>query len=129
MSERLRIRVLRLRQLSIRGLYDRLQKPCNLDVTRLGEERREAPPRVCQLTASALWLTVLETPTGRSEVPQPRYQLVVPEARRVRQRPRGLAVLAAQHVPLDTPEDPLQASARRRPLLGCRVVLHGHDRA
>ena len=129
MSERLRISVLRLRQLSIGRLYDRLQQPRNLDLARHGEERSEPPARVRQLTPSAFRLAVLQPPAGRGEVAQPRHELVLPQARRVRERPSRLAVLAAQQVPLDAPEDPLKASARRRPLLGCRVILHGHDRA
>ena len=83
MSVRLRIRVLRLRQLSTRRLYDRLQQPCNLDLTRLGEEGRQAAARVRELASGPLRLAVLRPPAGRGEVPEPGDELVRTETLRV----------------------------------------------
>src|SRR5687767_5469536 len=76
MSVRLRIRVLRLRQLSTRRLYDRVQQPCNLDLARLGQERGEATPRMRELAAGAVRLAVLCPPPGCREVAKAGNELV-----------------------------------------------------
>src|SRR3954453_17004959 len=129
MSVRPRISVLRLRQLSIGRLYDRVEEVRNLDLPRLRQERREAPPRGGELAAGALGLTVLPPPAGRGEVAQSRHELIVAEPRRLVERRRRLTVLGPQEVSLRAPEDALEPRSRRRPLVGTRVVLHAVDRA
>ena len=59
MSVRLRMRVLRLRQLSTGRLYDRVEKARNLDLPVLGRKRCEPPPRMRELAARAVELAVL----------------------------------------------------------------------
>ena len=68
MSVRPRIRVLRLRQLSIGRLYDRVEEARNLDLAVLGDEGREPAPRVRELPPAALGLALLRAPAGGREM-------------------------------------------------------------
>lgn len=130
MSVRPRISVLRLRQLSIRRLYDRVEKERKLDLPGRGQKRREATAGARELPPGALGLSVADPPSGRREVTEPRHELALAEARRPLERPGGLAVLPAQQVTFDAPEDPLQAGVAGRPVhVRTRVVRHGDDRA
>ena len=129
MSVRLKINVLRLRQLSMRRLYDRVHQPCNLDLAGFGQEGGKATPCVRELTASALGLAVLCSPAGGGQVAQASDELVLAEARRLVQRPRGLAVLTSEQVTLGPPENALKTPLRRGPVLGTKVLVHGRDRA
>src|SRR4029453_12652538 len=99
MSERLRISVLRLRQLSTGRLYDRVEEGCNLDLARLREEGREAPSRVRELSSAPLGLAVLDAPARGGEVPEAGDELVLAEPRSFVERPRCLAVLATEEMP------------------------------
>src|SRR5262245_44057160 len=131
MSERLRISVLRLRQLSTRRLYDRVEERRNLDLARLGEEWREPAARVRELPMRPLRLAVLEAPPGGGEMPEAGDELVLAEPRRLVEGPRRLGVLGPKEVAFRAPEDALQPGLRRRPLriLRSRVVAHADDRA
>ena len=82
-----------------------------------------------ELALRPLALAVLRAPAGRGEVAEARHELVLAEAGRLVERPRGLTVLAPVKMALRTPEDSLEAPLRRRPLVGFRVVVHAHDRA
>jgi hypothetical protein len=131
MSVRLRISVLRLRQLSIGRLYDRVEQPRNLHLARLRQERCEPPPRVRELPARPLRLAVLSSPAGSGEVAEAGDELVGAETFRLVERAGRLAVLATEEMALGAPEDALEPRVGRRPLgfLGSRVVVHGDDRA
>src|SRR5687768_5313770 len=94
MSERPRISVLRLRQLSTGRLYDRVEESRNLDLAGLGEERREPAARVRELPPRPLRLAVLDAPARGGQMPQARYELVLAEPVRLVERRRRLSVLA-----------------------------------
>ena len=78
---------MRLRQLSTGRLYDRFEKARNLDLARLGQERRESATCVRELPLRTLRLAVLGAPAGRGEVPQPCDELVLTEPGRLVESP------------------------------------------
>ena len=132
MSERLRMSVLRLRQLSTGRLYDRVEEARKLDLAGLGQKGSEPAAGGGELPPGALGLAVLEPPPGGGEVPEARDQLLVAEARRLVERSRRLRVLGAEQMALGAPEDGLQPGLGRRPFLldlRSRVVAHADDRA
>src|SRR5215207_5130742 len=115
MSVRLRMSVLRFRQLSMHRLYDRREHACNLDLPPLRQERAEAPLRVRELAPRPLRLAVLRPPTGGGQVTQSRHEFLLAEPCGLRQRCRRLAVFRPQQVPLRAPENALETRLRRRP--------------
>jgi hypothetical protein len=129
MSVRLRMRVLRLRQLSIGRLYDRVEQACNLHLAVLRQERAEPSARMRELASRTSGLALLRAPPGGRQMPQPGDELPLAEPGGLVERPRRLGVLAAEQVALGPPEDALQARLGRRPVVRTRVVVHGHDRA
>ena len=122
MSVRLRISVLRLRQLSTGRFYDPLDQRHSL------WERCQPPPRVRELSARPLELAGLRTIAGGGEVMQAVQKLVVAEPEALGERSGGRDELAPLEVLLAAPEDRPQARFGRRPLL-VRVLGHGHGRA
>lgn len=129
MSVRLRISVLRLRQLSIGRLYDRVEQPCNLHLAVLGQERRKPAACVRELPSRAAGLAGLCPVTRRCEVPEAGDEIPLAEPGGLVERPRRLPELASEQVPFGPPEDGLQPRLGRRPVVRTRVVVHGHDRA
>ena len=122
MSVRLRISVLRLRQLSTGRFYDPLEQRPSL------WERRQPPPRVRKLPSRPLELAGLGAIAGGGEVMQAVQELVLTEPEALGERAGGRDELAPFEVLLAAPKDRPQARFGRRPLL-VRVLGHGHGRA
>src|SRR2546425_12957326 len=99
MSVRLRISVLRLRQLSTGRFYDPLDQRHSL------WERRQPPPRVRKLPARPLELAGLGAITGGGEVMQAVQELVVAEAEALGERAGRRDELVPFEVLLAAPED------------------------
>ena len=116
MSDQLRIRVLRLRQLSAtRRLYRAHER---VDP--------QAAPGVGELAVGALEVTLLQPVPRRGEVAKAARLTVVQPL----ERSCGGGELPPLEVPLGTPDRALAPCLRGRPLLlRTRVVGHGDDRA
>ena len=131
MSVRLRMSVLRLRQLSAidRRLYDstwrahKLDQRGEIDLFVLGQVRAETAARVLQLPCRPLTIAVLRTVARRHQMQQPAHELIVAEAEDVLERVRSPPPLAAFDVPLGAPQRRPVAGVRRRPLV---LVLFFH---
>jgi hypothetical protein len=117
MSVRLRIRVLRFRQLSTHRLYDGFEHVCNLHTVGLGQKGREAPLRVLELPTRPLGLTDLRSPTGGRKMAESRDERLLAKACSLCQSASGLPILRSREVPLRAPEDCLQPRLGRGPLV------------
>src|SRR5438093_11713631 len=111
MSERPRISVLRLRQLSTARFYD------GLDERRGVRIRRQPPPRMGELAPRSLRLARLEPVARGGEVVEAVQEIVLAEPEAFRQRAGGGEELAALEVSLDAPADGSEPRVARRPLV------------
>jgi len=127
MSVRLRIKVLRLRQLSsATGRFydrrDRVEQRLQVDLVRLGQKRSDPVPGTNELALRSDELPFLRPIAGGREVPERRDELVVAEAAGTLQSPGGCKELAVQEVPLRGPQGGPESGLGRTPVL---VVGHG----
>jgi hypothetical protein len=119
MSVRLRIRVLRLRQLSTGRFYE----PLDLFEKRV---RAEPPPSVRQLPPGPVQLPALGLEAGGGEVMEP-ARLVVEEPL---EGPRRSEELPPVDVAFRSPDRALPPGFAGRPfLVGIRLLRHGDRRA